>query len=40
MTDRFAINKYKECFIPVPISIPNEYENILKLAELNGLNRK
>ena len=40
MTDRFAINKYKECFIPVPIPIQNEHENILKLAELNGLNRK
>lgn len=40
MTDRFAINKYKECFIPVPIANQNDENNLIKLALQNGLIEK
>lgn len=41
MTDRFAVNKYKECFIPVPLTNgEDDMKNLLKIAEINGLIQK
>ena len=40
MTDRYAIQKYKEFFIPQSLQTLNNDEFLFKLAELNGLSLK
>ena len=37
MTDRYAISKYEECFVPKPTTAVFSDLFLYKLAEINGL---